>query len=508
MSFFAKLEAAARRNHTLLCVGLDPTPAACPAQHHAVGPVSDAASAGGTNGICDALLRWNRAVIEATSEFVCCYKPNIAFYEALGQPGMALLRATIAAVPADIPVLLDAKRGDIGSTAAAYARACFDELGADAVTLSPYLGRDSIAPFAAYEGKGLFVLCHTSNPSAGALQRLSVRDGQGDDKAVPLFMQVAEQAVAWSPDVGLVMGATYPESLSEVRAVAPAAWLLVPGIGAQGGDLDAALAAGLRADGLGMLISATRGVTQSDNPRSAAQELRDQINRARTKQHVGTKSERGGTVPPSSPHDQLTIGLAELGALQFGDFTLASGKRSSLYVDLRLLVSQPDLMQAAARAYADMLQPLKCDRVAGIPYAALPIGAAVSLATGVPLIYNRKESKRHGLGKEIEGHWQPGERVVIIEDVITTGGSIVSSVELFRAAGLVVEDAVVLLDRQQGGVENLREIGIRVHSVLALNEVLQLLASTGHIPAEIRKQLLASGAIGGGAAFDSEQGRE
>ena len=505
MSFFAKLEAAARRNDTLLCVGLDPTPQACPAKYHAAGPSSPDVSDGHAEGICDALLRWNRAVIEVTSDLACCYKPNIAFYEALGQPGLTLLRETIAAVPADIPVLLDAKRGDIGSSAAAYARACFDELGADAVTLSPYLGQDSIAPFAAYEGKGLFVLCHTSNPSAGSLQSLSVRGGQAENGGHPLFMQVAEQAVSWSPHVGLVVGATYPESLADVRTVAPEAWLLVPGIGAQGGDLEAALAAGLRADGHGLLISATRSITQAGDHRRAAQELKTRINRARAQWHAPMKSEDAAPSTHAEPHRDLIIGLADLGALQFGDFTLASGKRSSLYVDLRLLVSQPGLMQIAARASVKLLEPLVCDRVAGIPYAALPIGAAVSLSSGVPLIYNRKESKRHGLGKDIEGLWQPGERVVIIEDLITTGGSIVNSVELFRAAGLVVEDAVVLLDRQQGGVENLREAGIRVHSVLALDDVLALLATTGHIPAQIRQKLLDSGAFGGGASFDSEQ---
>ena len=170
-----------------------------------------------------------------------------------------------------------------------------------------------------------------------------------------------------------------------------------------------------------------------------------------------------------------------------------------MYVDLRLLVSRPNLMQAAACAYARKLDFLECDRIAGIPYAALPIGMAVSLASGVPLIYNRKESKSHGLGKDIEGLWQPGERVVIIEDVITTGGSIVSSVELFRAAGLVVEDAIVLLDRQQGGVANLREAGIRVHSVLELGNVLQLLAETGHIPEEIRQTLSAAVPAANGA---------
>ena len=163
-------------------------------------------------------------------------------------------------------------------------------------------------------------------------------------------------------------------------------------------------------------------------------------------------------------------------------------------------------MQSAARAYAKLLESLDCDRIAGIPYAALPIGAAVSLASGVPLIFNRKEAKHHGLGKEIEGIWKPGERVIIIEDLITTGGSIVTSVELFRAAGLVVEDAIVLLDRQQGGIENLQKVGIRVHSVLALDEVLQLLAATEHIPQEIRQSLLESGTMTGGTTFSTEQG--
>ena len=493
MSFYAKLEAAACRNNTLLCVGLDPTPEACPSQFLAGLDVPPEVPNGLKDRTCQALLAWNRSVIEETADLVCCYKPNIAFYEALGRPGMDLLRATIAAVPSDIPVLLDAKRGDIGSTAAAYARACFEELSVDAVTLSPYLGEDSVAPFAAYSDKGLFVLCHTSNPTAGAFQKLIARNGQDHGEDVPLFLRVAAEAVSWSPAVGLVVGATYPEALAEVRSVAPGAWLLAPGIGAQGGDLEAALNAGLRADGLGVLVAATRGVTQADDPRQAAARLREAINDARSPSLSLSRSETGPHAPHPSPipesHQDLIIGLADLGALQFGDFTLASGKRSSMYVDLRLLVSDPGLMQAAARAYAAELDALQVDRIAGIPYAALPIGMAVSLASRVPLIYNRKETKSHGLGKDIEGLWKPGERVVIIEDVITTGGSIINSVELFRAAGLIVEDAIVLLDRQQGGVENLRKPGIRVHSVLALGDVLDLLSETGHIPEEIRQSL-------------------
>ncbi len=499
MSFYEKLNAAVQRNDTLLCVGLDPTPMACPAQYRAPTDSHEGYSAQ-TAATCDELLEWNRAVINLTSDLVCCYKPNIAFYEALGQPGMEILRSTIDSVPSDIPVLLDAKRGDVGATAAAYAPACFEELGADAVTLSPYLGKDSIAPFADYPDKGLFVLCHTSNPSAGTFQELTVRDGKGSCEERPLFLRVAKEAVNWSPSVGLVVGATYPDALAEVRAVAPDAWLLAPGIGAQGGDLEAALNAGLRADGLGVLVAATRSVTQADDPRQAAALIREGINTARAQSASPTKNEAAGSALRPSPvpdaNRDLITGLADLGALQFGDFTLASGKRSSMYVDLRLLVSRPDLMQAAAAAYAKELAGLQCDRIAGVPYAALPIGMAVALASGVPLIYNRKESKSHGLGKDIEGLWQPGERVVIIEDVITTGGSIVSSVELFRAAGLVVEDAIVLLDRQQGGVENLRKAGIRVHSVLALGDVLDLLSETGHIPEEIRKSLGLSAAAG------------
>ena len=503
MSFFTKLEAAARRNDTLLCVGLDPTPEACPPKFLASEHSARSITKGQASADCDALLRWNRAIIEDTSDLVCCYKPNIAFYEALGEPGMALLRDTIDAIPNEIPLILDAKRGDTYTTAEACARACFEELQADAVTLSPYMGADSIAPFAEYVDKGLFVLCHTSNPSAATFQELIVGGGEQGAAGSQLFQQVAAEAVTWSPRVGLVVGATYPQAIEQARCVAPDAWILAPGVGAQGGNLEAALASGLRADGQGLLISTSRSVTRAPDPRSVAQSFHRRIRVARR------QVLEQGQFPPSSnvtTHRGLIIGLAELGALQFGDFTLASGKSSSIYVDLRLLVSQPSLMQKAARAYTQKLGQLQCDRIAGIPYAALPIGAAVSLASGIPLIYNRKETKSHGLGKDIEGIWQPGERVVVIEDVITTGGSIMNSVDLFRSAGLVVEDAVVLLDRQQGGVENLRKEGIRVHSVLVLDEVLQLLTATEHIPQDIQKSLLESGAMNGGPAFSSEQG--
>ena len=186
----------------------------------------------------------------------------------------------------------------------------------------------------------------------------------------------------------------------------------------------------------------------------------------------------------------MITGLADLGAIQFGDFILASGQHSPLYVDLRLLVSEPKLMKVAAGEIARKLNSLECDRIAGIPYAALPIGAAVSLTSGKPLIYNRKENKRHGLGKVMEGLWNPGDRVVIIEDVITTGGSICKSVDLFRKEGLRISDAVVLLDREQGGVENLERKDVKVHSIMTLRKTMELLREEERIPKEVDLDLV------------------
>lgn len=274
MSFFEKLQKAIEQNNSLLCIGLDPNPEQIPERYHVQG--SDAPR-------IDAIYNWNKAIIEATADLVCTYKHNIAFYEALGEPGMVLLRKTLALIPPDIPILLDAKRGDIGSTAAAYARASFDDLQVDAVTLSPYLGRDSIDPFAAYAGKGLFVLCHTSNPSAGEFQKLEISDWQMLDREEnwPLYLHVARAAVQWSPNVGLVVGATYPDAMKAVRTVAPDAWFLVPGIGTQGGDLAGTMAAGLRADQQGLIINVSRGVSLADDHRAAAEEFRTSINQAR-----------------------------------------------------------------------------------------------------------------------------------------------------------------------------------------------------------------------------------
>lgn len=270
MPFNHALRAAATRNQSLLCIGLDPDPQRMPA--------GLAQSADPTYDFC-------MAIAEATADLACAFKPNIAFFEALGPAGLATLRRLIADLPGDLPVIVDAKRGDIGSTAAAYAEAIFELLGADAVTLSPYLGGDALAPFLRYADKGCIILCKTSNPGSGDLQDLLLASGE------PLYMAVARKAQhEWNThqNVGLVVGATYPAVLAQVRALCPDLPLLVPGVGAQGGDLEAAVRAAADAHGEGVLINASRSVLYASAgadfasaARAEAQRLRDQINAAR-----------------------------------------------------------------------------------------------------------------------------------------------------------------------------------------------------------------------------------
>lgn len=506
MNFLKKLADAIDRNQSLLCVGLDPDPAKLPTKFRTSTTPKGMATAGQSAPSftpVDELLAWNQAIISETWDFTCVYKPNIAFYEALGTDGMWLLRKTLELIPDDIPVLLDAKRGDIGSTAEAYAKACFDDLNVDAVTLSPYLGRDSISPFAQYADKGLFVLCHTSNPSASEFQTMEVADWQLLDREPnwPLYLHVARTATQWSPNVGLVVGATYPDAMEAVRRVAPKAWILAPGIGSQGGDLEATLSAGLRTDGTGMLINVSRSIAQADSPGDAAKTLRDNINAVRLDRSytVGaqsTSNERKASTadPDIGPHDErlksLVCQLASLGAVKFGEFTLASGMTSPFYIDLRLLVSAPSLLSYAASLYKPLLNQLNVDRIAGVPYAGLPIATTLSVQANKPMIYTRKEVKEHGLGKNVEGAWQKGDRVVIIEDVATSGGSIIDTAIKLRALGLIIEDAIVLIDREHNAAEKLALAGIKMHSVVGLSDMLHILIESGQLTEDKLQEII------------------
>ena len=180
----------------------------------------------------------------------------------------------------------------------------------------------------------------------------------------------------------------------------------------------------------------------------------------------------------------LILRLHDLGAVKFGQFTLASGRTSPIYIDLRLLVSDAGALRLAAQAYVDRLQGLTYDRLAGVPYGALPIATVIGQLLGQPVVYPRKEVKQHGLGRAIEGGYAAGERAVIIEDLITSGGSVLEAAETLRGAGLQVSDAVVLIDREQGGVANLAAAGITAHAVMRLGEILTVLTAAERITGE------------------------
>jgi len=265
MNFVEKLNRAVEKNKSLLCVGLDVDPARMP------------------NKV--SVFEFNKAIIDATADLVCAYKPNLAFYEALGNEGLDALKQTVDYIPDDIPVIADAKRGDIGNTAKAYAKALFDYLGFDASTVSPYLGFDSLEPFIEYREKGVFILCRTSNAGAIDFQSLQCETESGSR---PLFEIVAAKASEWNThgNIGLVVGATYPEELKTIRQNHPEMPILIPGVGAQGGNLELAVRYGVNAEGKGIIINSSRGIIYASNGKDfaeaaphAASTLRDEINK-------------------------------------------------------------------------------------------------------------------------------------------------------------------------------------------------------------------------------------
>ncbi|MBN8658520.1 MAG: orotidine-5'-phosphate decarboxylase [Anaerolineae bacterium] len=261
-TFFSFLEKRVDDSSSLLCVGLDP--------HISDLPSPTAASA----------LTFCLNLVKQTSRYAAAFKPNAAFFEVFGAEGWVALKQVIEAINEEsdrmgsrIPIILDAKRGDISSTAEAYAQSAYESLGADCITLSPYLGKDSIEPFLGHKQKGVFLLCKTSNKGSGDLQDVTLSNGD------PMYIHVAKLAATWNEknNIGLVVGATHIEVMKQVRAAAPSLWFLAPGVGAQGGELESTLQAGLRADRKGILLPISRAISRAEKPGNAAAEIRDEI---------------------------------------------------------------------------------------------------------------------------------------------------------------------------------------------------------------------------------------
>lgn len=260
MDFSKKLRQAISKNNSLLCIGLDP----------------DSAK---TEGSLD-VVNFCKDIIKKTADLVCAYKPNSAFYESYGLDGPKFLKLTIDFIKENypqIPVILDAKRADIGSSSEMYAKQVFDFLDADAVTLNPYLGEDSLEPFFKRKDKGSIILCRTSNAKSGDFQDQKI-DGE------PLYIKVAQKVAQWDEkykNLSMVVGATFPRELKRIREIAPEMTLLVPGVGEQGGDLENTLKNGLKKDSTGLIISSSRGIIYAQDPKQEAQRLRDEINKHR-----------------------------------------------------------------------------------------------------------------------------------------------------------------------------------------------------------------------------------
>jgi orotidine-5'-phosphate decarboxylase len=275
MSFMQALRNRWQQADSLVCVGLDPEPANFPSRFA---------------GDPDAVFNFCRAIVDATAQYACSFKPQIAHFAALGaEEALQRLVAHIHAAHPGIPVILDSKRGDIGSTAQHYASEAFDRYAADAVTVNPYLGRDSVQPFLDRADRGVVILCRTSNAGAGDLQDLLVHAANGVGQ--PLYQHVAAKvAHEWNAhgNCALVVGATWPEQLREVRAIVGDVPFLVPGVGAQGGDVEAVVTNAKTADGAGLIVSSSRAILYAGNGHDfaiaaadAARTLRDEINRYR-----------------------------------------------------------------------------------------------------------------------------------------------------------------------------------------------------------------------------------
>lgn len=478
MDFFEKLNAAIARNQSLLVVGLDPNPEMMPTGY----------SHGKGNGsMIDDLWDWLQFIIAETADLVCAYKPTFGFYKALGVPGMELLHKTLKAIPAEIPIILDAKHGDL-NTSTIFAQTVFEQWQVDAITLSPYSGQDHIAPFLIYPGKAVFVLCSTSNLGAVALQQYPTPES-------PLYLQVVKEAKNWgTPEqLGLEVGTTDADMLARIRAIAPERIILARSIWAEGSNFTQILAAGLNANGEGLLIPIPLEMLITEHPAVPIQALREEINQAR-RQIIQDGYTCDVWMPDvcfldQHPYQDLILQLYDIGCILFGEFVQASGATFPYYIDLRKIISNPQIFHQIISAYADILQNLSFDRIAGIPYGSLPTATGLSLRLHHPMIFPRKEVKAHGTRRLIEGHFEAGETVVVVDDILISGKSVMEGADKLKSAGLNVEDIVVFIDHEQNVKDRLRDNGYRAHSVLTISEITKTLYQAGRINEEQFKAL-------------------
>ncbi|MBD2677591.1 MULTISPECIES: bifunctional orotidine-5'-phosphate decarboxylase/orotate phosphoribosyltransferase [Nostoc] len=466
MNFFDKLNQNILQNQSLLFVGLDPNPEMMPTRYQ-------------SEDIIAGLWEWLQFIISETSNFVCAYKPTLGFYEALGIPGLELLHKTLAAIPCHIPVILDAKHSDL-NTSSIFARTVFTEWQVDAITLSPYTGQDHVVPFLIYPDKAVFILCCTSNPGAEALQQYPTKES-------PLYLQIVKESKNWgTPEqLGLEVGTTKSGVLAGIRAVAPERIIMARSIWAGGANLRQILEAGLNTNGDGLLIPVPQDMLGSSQLSEEIQSLRAEINQIKTEiiHENSTCSVWFSDVCLLNQHPQqdLILQLYDIGCIMFGNFVQASGAVFPYYIDLRKIISNPQVFNQVLTAYEEILKHLNFDRLAGIPYGSLPTATGLALRLNCPMIFPRKEVKAHGTRRVIEGNFHPGETVVVVDDILISGKSVMEGAEKLESAGLNVNDIVVFIDHEQGVKDRLQQNGYRSYAVLTISEITNTLYQAGRI---------------------------
>ncbi|AFY71039.1 orotate phosphoribosyltransferase [Thalassoporum mexicanum PCC 7367] len=514
-SFLAKLDAAIATNDSLLCIGLEPNPETIPAEY-AAEYIKELDRHSDPDQVAQMLWQWLQYVIRETSAAVCAYKPTLGFYTALGSVGMELLSQTLAIIPDHIPVILDAKHGDINSSSV-LAHTAFSRWHVDAITLSPWAGQDSAARFLNYANKAVFVQCHSANLTAQALQNYP-------DPNSPVYLELVRQCQTWGTDeqLGFEVGAAQPDAIARVRAIAPERLILARSLWAQSdeqsqgesGDpgkfsdlklaqgsrrneaidqpdnLTQLLEAGLDQNGKGLILTVRQDILTTNSPARQMRSLCDLVNQIR----IPIAAEQPICpiwlpnvcvidAPSRSPlpHFDLILQLYDIGCIMFGEYVQASGETFPYYVDLRKIISNPQVFDKVIAAYAGILQELNFDRIAGIPYGALPTATGLALQLNRPMIFPRKEVKAYGARRLIEGHFEPGERIVVVDDIMISGKSVIEGVKKLESSGLVVKDIVVFINHERGVSERIADQGYRSHAVLTISEIATTLYQAGRL---------------------------
>jgi uridine monophosphate synthetase len=537
LSFFVRLTEAIASRQSLLVTGLDPNPEMLQSWAYRRGM-------GGRSFLSQA-RHWIKTVIEATAPHVCAYKPSLGFYQALGSTGLELLREVRELVPLDIPLIIDAKHGDLNSSSA-LAAYLFRNLGADAVTLSPLAGQDIAAPFLLYPEKAVVVTCHSSNPASRVLQHFPSEDN-------PFYLRIVREAQLWATPEQLLLevGTSDPAILERVRREAPERFLILRSLWAEEDRLDALLEAGLTPDADGLLLPLPQNLLVEDDIAERADRLKRRISDRRERwleasqltrqascslwlpdqETAAAASSLGGTAvelaasspsggepgsaagmapgsgstptPSSRPEPAsdslaaLIIDLFDIGCLLFGEYVQASGAVFKYYIDLRQIISDPNLFHRVLHTYAEKLEGLEFERIAGIPYGSLPTATGLSLQLHKPLIYPRKEVKAHGARRLIEGDFEEGDRVAVVDDILISGGSVLEGIAKLESSGLVVRDVVVFLDHggdkvqveDRGGRRRLELAGYRCHAVVDIARITAVLRGAGRLSASQAQML-------------------